>query len=62
VAGFPAIVKPKHFAHAACSSGGTSSSIVLFRPICQISVPRSIKASPLAAAGWQVEMFGAQPA
>ena len=36
--------------------------IVLFQPIYQIGVRRSIKAFPLTAAGWQVEMFGAQPA
>jgi peptide/nickel transport system substrate-binding protein len=35
---------------------------VLFQPIYQIGVRRSIKAFPLTAAGWQVEMFGAQPA
>jgi peptide/nickel transport system substrate-binding protein len=35
---------------------------VLFQPIYQIGVRRSIKAFPLSAAGWQVEMFGAQPA
>ncbi len=36
--------------------------IVLFQPIYQIGVRRSIKAFPLTAAGWQVEMFGTQPA
>ena len=36
--------------------------IILFQPIYQIGVRRSIKAFPLTAAGWQVEMFGAQPA
>ena len=35
---------------------------VLFQPIYQIGVRRSIKAFPLTAAGWQVEMFGAEPA
>ena len=36
--------------------------LILFQPIYQIGVRRSIKAFPLTAAGWQVEMFGAQPA
>lgn len=36
--------------------------IVLFQPIYQIGVRRSIKTFPLTAAGWQVEMFGVQPA
>ena len=35
---------------------------VLFQPIYQIGVRRSIKTFPLTAAGWQVEMYGAQPA
>lgn len=36
--------------------------IVLFQPIYQIGVRRSIKTFPLTAAGWQVDMFGVQPA
>lgn len=36
--------------------------LILFQPIYQIGVRRSVKAFPLTAAGWQVEMFGAQPA
>ena len=35
---------------------------ILFQPIYQIGVRRSIKTFPLTAAGWQLEMFGAQPA
>lgn len=35
---------------------------VLFQPIYQIGVRRSIKAFPLTAAGWQLEMYGVQPA
>jgi peptide/nickel transport system substrate-binding protein len=35
---------------------------VLFQPIYQIGVRRSIKVFPLTAAGWQLEMFGVQPA
>ncbi len=35
---------------------------MLFQPIYQIGVRRSIKTFPLTAAGWQLEMFGAQPA
>jgi len=35
---------------------------ILFQPIYQIGVRRSIKTFPLTAAGWQLDMFGAQPA
>jgi peptide/nickel transport system substrate-binding protein len=35
---------------------------ILFQPIYQIGVRRSVKAFPLTAAGWQVEMYGAEPA
>jgi peptide/nickel transport system substrate-binding protein len=35
---------------------------VLFQPIYQIGVRRSIKVFPLTAAGWQLEMFSVQPA
>jgi peptide/nickel transport system substrate-binding protein len=36
--------------------------IMLFQPIYQIGVRRSIKTFPLTAAGWQLDMFGVTPA
>lgn len=36
--------------------------ILLFQPIYKIGVRKSIKAFPLTAAGWQVDMFGVKPA
>jgi peptide/nickel transport system substrate-binding protein len=36
--------------------------IMLFQPIYQIGVRKTIKAFPLTAAGWQVDMFGVKPA
>lgn len=35
---------------------------VLFQPVYQIAVRRTIKTFPPTAAGWQLEMFGARTA
>lgn len=36
--------------------------ILLFQPIYQIAIRRTIKTFPLTAAGWQVDMYGVTPA
>jgi peptide/nickel transport system substrate-binding protein len=36
--------------------------ILLFQPIYQIAIRRTIKTFPLTAAGWQVDMYGVAPA
>ena len=41
---------------------GQANLFVLFQPIYQIGVRRSIKTFPLTAAGWQLDMYGVQQA